>query len=291
MTLRSGKPHKIGDDFIDLLRDSFIREKSNGTSTCNHSQTAIAYALNELDVAESTEFSQHLRRCRECLELVIDVRASIKQAPVRGKMAAELLPAISAAVSSTQRSNWNTAYSKKIKFFGSKFKTYFTVPKLIAGMAAGCLVIFILSALNITPDRDENIDRVRRIISPSGRQQHPATSIFNFRSPKSNSGEHVQKIAPPKVQIRRMRTPLEKIELRNLKLIAVMLADSGNRAILRAPNGKEYMVTEGTPIGINSGRVARILNRKIIIEEKFRNAAGVLRKVNRELSIENTKDP
>jgi type IV pilus assembly protein PilP len=93
------------------------------------------------------------------------------------------------------------------------------------------------------------------------------------------------------MQKRQMRTPLEKIESRNLSLIAVMLADSGNKAILRAPDSKEYIVTEGTRIGINSGRVARILNRKIVIEEQFKNTEGLLQTLNTELSVENAQGP
>ncbi|MGD2271600.1 MAG: hypothetical protein PVI06_14450, partial [Desulfobacterales bacterium] len=164
-----------------------------------------------------------------------------KQESVERKKAAELLPAISAAVSNPQTAIRDTAYPQKINFFGSKFRSYVALPKLVAGPAAGCLVIFILSVLNTAPDRDETIEPVRKKISPSAKGQNPLTSIFNFRSPKNNSEEHAQEIAPQKMQKRQMRTPLEKIESRNLSLIAVMLADSGNKAILRAPDGKEYI--------------------------------------------------
>ena len=75
-------------------------------------------------------------------------------------------------------------------------------------------------------------------------------------------------------------TPLEKISLDQLKLVAVMLAPSGDKALVEEASGKGYVITQGTFIGKDSGTIADILMDRIIIEEEVQDLLGkmVLRK-------------
>ncbi len=68
--------------------------------------------------------------------------------------------------------------------------------------------------------------------------------------------------------------------------MGVLLSDSGNIAIIKDPKGKEYIISEGERIGVNSGQVIRILGQKIIIEEQLRDTNGDFIKVKKELTIE-----
>jgi type IV pilus assembly protein PilP len=69
-------------------------------------------------------------------------------------------------------------------------------------------------------------------------------------------------------------TALEKIDLSQLKLTGVMLAASGNKALVREASGRGHVISEGTPIGIHRGRVAGVLQDKVIVKEKMKDLRG-----------------
>ncbi len=81
-------------------------------------------------------------------------------------------------------------------------------------------------------------------------------------------------------------TPLEKVDLSQLKLTAIVLATSGNRAIVTESDGKGYVITNGTYIGVNSGKVAQILLDRVIVEEEIENILGRISIRKRELKLQ-----
>jgi type IV pilus assembly protein PilP len=70
------------------------------------------------------------------------------------------------------------------------------------------------------------------------------------------------------------RTPLEKIDLSQLKLVGIILAATGNKALVEEATGKGYVIEPGTYIGINSGKVIDILKDKVVIEEEDEDILG-----------------
>jgi type IV pilus assembly protein PilP len=70
------------------------------------------------------------------------------------------------------------------------------------------------------------------------------------------------------------RTPLEKVDLSQLKLVAIVRAESGNRALVQDASGKGYVLNLGTYIGINSGIVKEIQKDKVIVEEEVEDIYG-----------------
>ena|GEM_PF-385937 len=70
------------------------------------------------------------------------------------------------------------------------------------------------------------------------------------------------------------RTPLEKMDLGQLKLVAIVRSQSGNRALVQDATGKGYVLNKGTYIGINSGFVTRIASDRVIIEEEVEDLYG-----------------
>ncbi len=82
------------------------------------------------------------------------------------------------------------------------------------------------------------------------------------------------------------RTPLEMIDLGQLKLVAVMRAPSGNKALVEEASGKGYIVAKGTYLGVNSGRVVKILKDRIIIEEEVESIVGKSTIQERELKLQ-----
>ncbi|MDX2502378.1 MAG: pilus assembly protein PilP [Deltaproteobacteria bacterium] len=73
---------------------------------------------------------------------------------------------------------------------------------------------------------------------------------------------------------RRPQTPLERIDISQLKLVAIILASSGNRALVEESTGKGYVIKKGTYIGTNSGKVVKIKKETVIVEEEIEDVTG-----------------
>ena len=68
--------------------------------------------------------------------------------------------------------------------------------------------------------------------------------------------------------------PTQEFELASLKLVAIVWGDLGRKAMLKAPNGLGYAVTEEMLIGRNCGRIRRIESNAVVIEETRRDTEG-----------------
>ena len=69
-------------------------------------------------------------------------------------------------------------------------------------------------------------------------------------------------------------TALEDIDLSQLRLTGIILAGSGNRALVREASGRGHVISTGTPIGTHGGRVASVLKDKVIVKEKMKDPKG-----------------
>jgi type IV pilus assembly protein PilP len=81
------------------------------------------------------------------------------------------------------------------------------------------------------------------------------------------------------------RTPLEKIDLGQLKLVGIVMATSGNKALVEESNGKGYVIKKGTYIGTNAGKVVEIDNNKVIVAEEYEDVVGNVTLRNKELKL------
>jgi type IV pilus assembly protein PilP len=88
-----------------------------------------------------------------------------------------------------------------------------------------------------------------------------------------------------KVKRRTPRTPLERIDISQLKLVAIVLASSGNRALVEESSGKGYVVKKGTYLGINSGKVVKIEKNKVIVAEEYEDYRGKVTVRNKEIKL------
>jgi len=71
--------------------------------------------------------------------------------------------------------------------------------------------------------------------------------------------------------------PLQDFELASLKLIAIVWGDLGRKAMVKAPNGRGYSVTERMLIGRHCGRVQRIDSNAVVVEETRRDEQGKIK--------------
>ena len=81
------------------------------------------------------------------------------------------------------------------------------------------------------------------------------------------------------------RTPLEQIQLSQLKLVGIIMASSGNRALVEEASGKGYVIKKGTYIGMNSGKVVSIKKEKVVVEEEFEDVYGKTKIRKREIKL------
>ena len=75
---------------------------------------------------------------------------------------------------------------------------------------------------------------------------------------------------------RKGSTALEKIDLSQLKLTGIVLAASGNKALVKEASGKGHVISTGTRVGTHGGWVTEVLPDRVVIKEKMKDVAGKL---------------
>jgi type IV pilus assembly protein PilP len=70
---------------------------------------------------------------------------------------------------------------------------------------------------------------------------------------------------------RKHKTALEKIDLSQLRLTGIILAASGNKALVQEASGRGYVISKGTYIGTQGGRVSAVLKDRVIIDEMMKD--------------------
>ena len=84
----------------------------------------------------------------------------------------------------------------------------------------------------------------------------------------------------------RPRTPLEKLDLGQLKLTAIVTTQDHKRALVEEASGKGYVVEIGTRIGLERGSVIEIDQNRIVIEHEAEDDFGRLTNRRRELKLQ-----
>jgi type IV pilus assembly protein PilP len=69
-------------------------------------------------------------------------------------------------------------------------------------------------------------------------------------------------------------TPLQKYDISQLKLVAIITSPQENIALVEDTQGKGYFLRKGTIIGSNDGKVKQILKDRVIIEEVYQDIFG-----------------
>lgn len=89
----------------------------------------------------------------------------------------------------------------------------------------------------------------------------------------------------PKKTVRRKApiTPLQRYDVSELKLVGILKAPGGYRALVEDAGGKGFIIGKGTLIGPGDGRVKAIQEDRVIIEETYRDIFGQIKR--REISM------
>jgi type IV pilus assembly protein PilP len=83
----------------------------------------------------------------------------------------------------------------------------------------------------------------------------------------------------------RILTPLEKIELSQIRLVAVVILKDRRIAMVEEATGKGYEVGIGTYIGKNQGRVTEINSSSIAVTELVKDFKGRLKENVQEIKL------
>lgn len=84
----------------------------------------------------------------------------------------------------------------------------------------------------------------------------------------------------------RRKEPLEKFPLDALRMVGTMTREDGSWAIVRAPDGMVYRVREGSYVGQNHGRIMRLGEQRITVEEIVPDGLGGWQKREASLTLE-----
>lgn len=81
------------------------------------------------------------------------------------------------------------------------------------------------------------------------------------------------------------KTDLENFQVENIRMVGMLSGPTNKRAMVLAPNGKTYLVADGTKIGIRSGVVTKINPDSIEVKEKIVNVLGQEEEINTVLHL------
>lgn len=116
--------------------------------------------------------------------------------------------------------------------------------------------------------------------NPAGKVD-PFAPLYKEETEKKPENVVVKPKAPE-----RPRTPLEKLDLAQLKLTAIVTTQNQRRALVEEASGKGYVVEIGTKIGLERGSVVEIAQDRIIIEHQGEDDFGKATSKKRELKLQ-----
>jgi type IV pilus assembly protein PilP len=110
----------------------------------------------------------------------------------------------------------------------------------------------------LPPEAPKPAEVIKPFTYNSGGRRDPFQSIITFEKTKG---------------IRRL-LPLQRVELSELKLIAIVWGSFGRYAMVQAPDGKGYTLKVGTAVGPNDGSVKKITDKNVVIQENYTDIFG-----------------
>lgn len=81
------------------------------------------------------------------------------------------------------------------------------------------------------------------------------------------------------------KTPLQRFDLGQLKLVGVILENEEPKALIEDSGGLGYIVTKGTPIGSKGGVIKAIEPKRVVVEEYEIDFYGKRQAQERELPL------
>ena len=112
-----------------------------------------------------------------------------------------------------------------------------------------------------TPSAEPLEEEKDYVYDPSGKRD-PFQPFIAAQTPVKPVGEEVP------------ITPLQKYDLSQLKLVAILVGKGEGRAMVEDSEGKGYIIEKGVYVGRNFGKVKAVLKDRVIIEERYKDYMG-----------------
>jgi Tfp pilus assembly protein PilP len=294
----------IPEEIATLLNRNISNEKKAAIADCPMSEMVIAYAFEELEPDDMPTVQDHLATCRVCDILVQDVRSADAESRIRSDQPVKILPALLTAINQAKKP------SLKNRIRMPDFSLASIFPKLIGAAATACLALIIIEygvqdhqTFEAYPKTTDKTVLVRKKVVTAKQDKPMAKSInkpsknnYSINTITVNEKQNIDPFENPfkagtpfsagSKKVKRVPlTPLEKLDLSQLKLVGIILSDRGNKAMVEDASGKGYVLQQGTYVGRSSGRVTKILKEKVIIEEEIENDDGQIIILERELNL------
>lgn len=131
---------------------------------------------------------------------------------------------------------------------------------LIAGLSNGITAFAQQTAEAEIPTLTGSVPVADEFVYSSKGRRDPFKPLVEKNTPPIASPKKAQR--PEKI-----KGPLEKFELSQFKLIAILVVQGKPHAMVRAPDGKSYTVKVGEYIGMNDGLVTDIQTKVVDIDQ------------------------
>ena len=294
----SNNNKKIFEDSSDFLGSNYLAKNVTTPDDCVMSEKAILYAAAELSSDEYQELSDHIHHCRFCLNLILDLRLAEEEALDFAGQPVQALPALKDAINRRARSKPASALRRPLSTAIETLRSFLSVPKLLVPLATACLVFLIVQSgfKDTDPARPYEIVRhkidapqqnIPKLVNPQSMTPHKAVvpqDVASEKQPSSKSIDTIYSVAPLKksksnirAKKRVPRTPLERLDLAQLKLVGIVQSPEGNKALVEDRSGEGHILRIGSYIGPNSGKVIRIDKDRVVIAEELEDEFGNLK--------------
>ena len=133
-----------------------------------------------------------------------------------------------------------------------------------------CLSLFQLRSISVTQAQERSAEDDYRY-EPGGKRDP-------FFSP-------LHRVTETSPVLDEARTPLQRLDLGQFKLVGVILDTSEPKALIEDNSGLGYIVTRGTLIGSKGGVIRAIESRRVVVEEYDIDFYGKRQMLERELNL------
>jgi len=131
----------MSDEITNDLKKAFMKDKNNITKNCPTADEISDYAFGEFSPEDANKIEEHLKICRSCLDLYMDIKLAEEDAASVKNKKVEVLPGLQRAIKKKSKSKvspWGKIANAISEFFGGGFGL-----KPVATFATVALVIFI----------------------------------------------------------------------------------------------------------------------------------------------------
>ncbi len=124
---------------------------------------------------------------------------------------------------------------------------------------------------------------VQRQASSAKMPSYSASVTLNFANRRDPFKPFIQAPspqAPVSKSVKKVKDllPIQSYDTEKFRVSGIITGVRQNSALVIDPKGKGYVVREGMLIGSNDGRVKRITNSSVEVEESFRDDSGKVKK-------------